>query len=319
MSWSDFFKDVIDVGKSLLGKAAKAGATLIAGAKRFVDQAWTSLQKTFRGDPESEGERIERELQEVNERVQNLRKRLNGRRDLTSAERREWDRLKQQREALIGQLREIALGVNTKEMVEQEKSYAGVEITDETSHILQYHVGQSTFNKTCECGRPMVLQWKRDLVTAGLKDFFWACSGWYIVDMGRRVCTRIKPLRGDELSLFANLRRPEFDLESKQLTEIVLTPSRSARVRSALDSIRDDHRKRRIGIKTYRCPFHGESLVLKRKHSSSNGFFDEYFLGCPRWLPNKRGCGFLVKLKSAAQVSSVLDIEYRKGLIEIAH
>jgi len=72
-----------------------------------------------------------------------------------------------------------------------------------------------------------------------------------------------------------------------------------------------------MGIATYRCPIHGESLRLQRKNLRNDQILDEYFLGCPRWLPDNMGCNFLVKLKSAAQISSVLDMEQRVGVLDV--
>ena len=45
---------------------------------------------------------------------------------------------------------------------------------------------------------------------------------------------------------------------------------------------------------------------------------DEYFLGCPRWLHDNSGCNFLIKLKSAAQISSVLNSEVQKGVLQVS-
>jgi hypothetical protein len=51
---------------------------------------------------------------------------------------------------------------------------------------------------------------------------------------------------------------------------------------------------------------HNEPLVLKEKKVST-GLLDNYFLSCPRWLPKSLGCNYIVKLKSPAQLASVLE------------
>jgi hypothetical protein len=204
-----------------------------------------------------------------------------------------------------------------EEIVQEEKSYRPVVITDENAHILQYHVGQSAYNKLCQCGRVMVLQWNRRVATAGLSDFFWGCSGYYVKVEGQAVCQRTQQLTFQDLNLFANLNRPEFEVDSVTLTRETINPVKARRIRQALDSIRGAHREKRLGITVYRCPIHGESLRLQRNSQPSGQLLDEYFLGCPRWLPKNAGCNFLVKLKSAAQISSVLDTEQNQGVLSV--
>ena len=150
-----------------------------------------------------------------------------------------------------------------------------------------------------------------------LSDFFWGCSGWYEKTSDKRACLRRKPLRHEELNLFANAGRPEFQISSPQLTRATLNPDKARRIRQALDSVKDSHDKKRMGIATYRCPIHGESLRLRRKNQATSEVLDAYFLGCPRWLPNDAGCNFLVKLKSPAQISSILDTEQDHGVLSV--
>jgi hypothetical protein len=161
------------------------------------------------------------------------------------------------------------------------------------------------------------LQWDRRKETAGLQDFFWGCSGYYIEFRGKRACTYTERLTVADLNLFTNLSRPEFAIDSATLTRETINPTKARRIRQALDSIRGQHNSKSLGIATYRCPIHGESLRLKRKNHSSNHLFDEYFLGCPRWLPDNAGCNFLIKLKSAAQISSVMDKAQGMGVLGI--
>ncbi len=319
MSWwetvGSFFSDVVKVGKAVLNVVAETAGAAVRHAKQFVDEVWKEASKALRSEPKSEKERLERELQEVNAKIQHLRKKYKDQSGLNSSDTRLWKNLKEQRSHFNDQLRALDQVENAEEIVEKEADYKAIEISDDTAHILQFHVGQSTFNKICpgdHCGRPMVLQWRRDLTTAGIKDFYWGCSGFY----QDRACTITTPLSRHDLVLFANLNRPEFEISSQELTKVVLDKRRSMKLQAALDSIRDQHRKRHLGIAIYRCPIHGESMILRKKKANSVGLLDANFLGCPRWLPGNAGCNFVIKLKSAAQISSVLEAESGGGIMQ---
>jgi hypothetical protein len=312
------FDGVLQVGNAIVNAVPPVVEAAIKAAKRVVDEIVKVGTEAFRKDPNTAREYIERDLQEVNARIQRLRQKYQEKGSLNQADRESWEYLKQQRNDLNSKLTALDQINTAEDIVKQEKDYEATTVSDDNAQILQYHVGQSTHNKICTCGRPMVLQWNRELSTAGLKDFFWGCSGWYIVNNGKRICARQVRLSQEDLILFANLNRDEFKLKSAELTRKTLDPKRAKRVRDALDSIRAEHRKRRLGIAIYRCPIHGESLRLQRKKQTTNGLLDEYFLGCPRWLPNNAGCDFKVKLKSAAQISSVLVAEHDQGVFETA-
>lgn len=318
MAWGDFFRGLVDVGKAFLGAAARSAQAVVKEAKQFVDQVWKVAQQAIRGKPESEKERVERELQDVNDRIQRLRKRYQENGSVSPADKRQWQDLRERRQEFNAHIRDLERGTNAAEIANDEKNYDSIKITDDTAHVLIYHVGQSTFSKTCACGRTMVLQWPRKIVTPTLKDFFWACSGWWIEGPRGRVCNKKLKMSDGDFNLFAKLDKPEFRQDGSDLTRIVIDPNRAKRVRAALESIRDEHKKRRLGIKIYRCPTHGESLVLQRKRKAARDILDEYFLGCPRWLPGGTGCTFLVKLKTAAQISSVLDSETKQGVIAVS-
>jgi hypothetical protein len=64
----------------------------------------------------------------------------------------------------------------------------------------------------------------------------------------------------------------------------------------------------------YRCPVHGETLALREKRDARS-LLDRYFLGCPRWLPDRTGCPYIVKLKSAAQLDAYLRAAEGEGVI----
>ncbi len=314
---SGLIATVVQVGRALVGAVAPVVKIIVQNAKDLVNGVVSGYSEGMREKPKSERERAERELQEVNAEVMKLRKLYTDRGGLNDQQKRRWAALRERREALNAELSAVDQMLTAKEIVTEEKSFRPVVITDANAQVLQYHVGQSTHNKMCDCGRSMVLQWDRQKSTAGLHDFFWGCSGYYIKFNGRCACERKQRLTFEDLNLFANLNRPEFETDSVTLTQEAINPVKARRIRQALDSIRDTHRDNRLGIAVYRCPFHGESLRLQRKNQATGQLLDEYFLGCPRWLPQDAGCNFVVKLKSAAQISSVLDTEQHKGVLGV--
>ena len=311
------FDGFTQVGKAIFKAGSEVVDTAVKSAKKIVDEIWKASAGVFQEEPKTVREHIERDLQEINARIQRLRQKFQEKGSLNVADRELWEYLKNQRNDLNAKLAALDQINMAEDIVKQEKDYETTIITDLNAQILQYHVGQSTHNKICTCGRPMVLQWNRELSTAGIKDFFWGCSGWYIVNNGKHACTRQIRLSQDDLNIFANLNRAEFKVKSAELTRKTLDPKRAKRVRDALDSIRAEHHKRRLGVAIYRCPIHGESLRLQRKKQTSSGLLDEYFLGCPRWLPNNAGCNFIVKLKSVGQISSVISAEQNQGIFQV--
>jgi hypothetical protein len=321
MGFAAFFGGVFTtfkfIGRAFLQVAAPVVTAIVQGAKDFVDGLVTGFSEGMRDEPKTAQERSERELQQVNEEIVDLQRRYREQGGLNDQQKRRWATLRERRNALNQEIAAIDKFSAAEEIVQEEKSYRPVVITDENAHILQYHVGQSAYNKLCQCGRVMVLQWNRRVATAGLSDFFWGCSGYYVKVEGQAVCQRTQQLTFQDLNLFANLNRPEFEVDSVTLTRETINPVKARRIRQALDSIRGAHREKRLGITVYRCPIHGESLRLQRNSQPSGQLLDEYFLGCPRWLPKNAGCNFLVKLKSAAQISSVLDTEQNQGVLSV--
>ena len=57
--------------------------------------------------------------------------------------------------------------------------------------------------------------------------------------------------------------------------------------------------------------------MLREKRDGAAGLLDQFLLGCPRWLPQKQGCNFLVKLKSPAQLSAYLESSKEGGLLAV--
>ena len=312
-----FISTVAQVGRAVIGVAIPVSKVIVQSAKDLVNGVVASFEKGVRTDPQSARQHAERELQQVNDEIAVLKKLYLANQRLNSEQDQRWHELRSRRDVLNGEITAIDKFTTAQEIIKEEEHYRPIVISDANAHVLQYHVGQSTHNKMCVCGRDMVLQWNRATVTAGLHDFFWGCSGYYIRVNNRAACERTQQLTFEDLNLFANLNRPEFGIESATLTREAINPVKARRIRQALDSIRGAQQSKKVGIVTYRCPIHGESLRLQRKNQASDQLLDAYFLGCPRWLPNNAGCNFLVKLKSAAQISSVLDTEHSTGVLGI--
>ena len=315
---ANLFAPAATVGRALLGLVAPVAKVIVQNAKNFIDGIASGFSERMRDTPKTAREKVERELHEVNDELMRLQltSRSNG--YMTVQQGRRLSELRERRDFLNDEISDIDQLLSAKEMVEDEPAYKPVTITDATAHILQYHVGQSTHNKQCRrCGCVMLLQWNRDTATAGVNDFFWGCSDFYNQTGGREYCDYTERLTPNDLNLFAKLDRPEFKVDSATLTRASVNPTKAQRIRQAMDSIKDSQQKNNLGLLTYRCPSHGESLRLRRKNQPANNLFDEYFLSCPMWLPNGNGCNFIVKLKSAAQLSSVLNSEYDSGVMSI--
>jgi ssDNA-binding Zn-finger/Zn-ribbon topoisomerase 1 len=249
----------------------------------------------------------ERNLQKVNAEAINLKNRMLGR-GLNERDKLRWRELSERRSYLNAEISVIDRAKNARSIALEEKSYGLLQINDATSHILQYHVGQSTYNKSCpSCGRPMVLQWQRGRGIVSPNKMFWGCSGWYQKSASSpHSCNNKLALSQSDLQLFVNSQRDELQLSPRELDQFIRDPTHATRLRGVLDHVRDQHRAQRIGAEKYRCPVHGERLMLRRKNKPSQDLLDQYFLGCPRWLLDQKGCGFIVKLKSPAQIAALL-------------
>ena len=73
--FSGLFKAVVTVGRAIAGAMAPVVREIVQGAKDLIDGIVTGYRAGRRQEPATQRERDERELQEVNEEVMNLRKR----------------------------------------------------------------------------------------------------------------------------------------------------------------------------------------------------------------------------------------------------
>lgn len=306
-----FFDAVKAVGKAIIEVAAPAVSYVVENAQRLVKAIWHAVEEEFRDPPKDERERLEQKLAEVNEQVLRLRQTYFSRGRMTESEQREWKYLEEQRRLLTEEIASLDKVCHAEEIAASGDDYESLVITDHESHILQYHVGQSTHNKPCpSCGRPMVLQWQQAIKVAHRKDFFWGCSGFTF-----GTCRHTEPMSTSDFNIFLNTKRSEFELTPEELAEFTFHKN-PTRIVEAMRDIKSKLAQRKQGVNEYRCPFHMEKLVLREKRNF-NGLADQFFLGCPRWQPDNNGCNYIVKLKSAAQLSAVLNSSGENGVVAV--
>lgn len=307
---------VVQTGRELIRVTAPKARAIKEKVREYVDEFTRRTRRAFRRPPASERDFVERQLADVNDRVMVL-KRLHERRGLRDSEVAEWRRLKAKRQELRSELESLDGEDLVADIVDEDQAFEPVTVDDENAHLIDMVVGKSTYGKDCRiCRRAMILQWDRRVETPRLSDFFWGCSGWYILlGPDRHACYYKEGLLPADYDIFANMRRPEFAGTARDLSKLVLDPGKRSRIRAALDSIRDAHKRDRKGLAHYRCPVHGETLRLRRKRQADDSLLDEYFLGCPRWLPDHAGCNFLIKLKSPARISAALEAGLGDGAV----
>jgi hypothetical protein len=309
-----FLDDFISIGKGFVGGVVKVFSGFANEVKHQTDRLISSFEKEFRADPVNAQEAKEHELRDINERIQHLREVWRN----TSNQQEEWAFLKdEERKRLKSIIEKADRILSYSDIEENPGNYNNTLIKNENIHVLQYFVGQNTGGKICSCGMSMVLQWRHDLYNISIHDLYWGCSGWYHqLKDGGRACKRTERLSEADLKMFANLQRDEFNVDAAYLSLITKDTRVSNKIRAALNEIRGSQRQNSTSLKIYRCPIHGETMLLQQKRDADQ-LLDQFYLRCPRWLPNNIGCGFIVKLKSPAQISSVLDASTGSGIMRL--
>ncbi len=252
-------------------------------------------------------------LRLVNDEIMHLRNQRMSRGSLNDRARKRWDDLQAERGQLISELNQCKEVRAAEKIIETESVIDKVEIDLETTHVLQYHAFADTLGKKCRiCGRPMKLQWQRDLSVPEPKDFFWGCTGWYIQQGGKRACTHKEKLQPNDYGLMTDTTAPEFSMTAKDFG-IILTDKRTekiidTRLRDLTSDLTSGHR----GVELVTCPVHGANLILTAKKSDVKGLLDAYYLACPY---RSAGCTFIEKLKSGAQLAALLKSETGQGVL----
>lgn len=300
---------------TLLGVLAETTSQVIATVKRsyaaYRDQAGISARET-RQDADRKKDR----LREINDEIIALRQRGMSRGHFTDAEQKRWNDLKAARVALREEVEEAREVKAAEKIIETEDRIEKVEVVLETSHVLQFNAFADALGKDCpRCGRRMKLQWERTVTVARPNDFFWGCTGYYIVlQDGRRACRYTEHLQRNDYGLMTDVTQPEFSLSSQEFGIILADPGTRRIITERVDDLREDLSKSRRGVELATCPVHGEGMVLKRK-SNPNGLLDAYFLACPRWLPHDQGCTYIEKLKSGSQLAALLQAQTGRGIL----
>ena len=309
-----FLKRVANGLGTLLGVLAEKTVTLIQEVKRGYEEFQRRSGKTTQ-EVKSEAQRNRERLREVNEKIMYYRNRYRSG-GLSERDIQVWRDLSDEREELLGRNRQAKEVQAAETILANESVIEKVEIDLNTTHVLQFNAFADAINKTCRrCGRPMKLQWQRDLSVAGPRDFYWGCTGWYFPGSnGRKACNHTEALVRNDFGLMANTSEPEFELTAEDFGAIVEDPGTSSVILERVGDLRSDLSKRKTGVELASCPVHGEHMILRKK-SKPGGLLDTYFLACPHWKPNDEGCPYMEKLKSGAQLSALLKSQTGRGIL----
>lgn len=298
---------------TLLGVVAEAVSTVVQTVRTAYDSyvgRGGAAKQAVLDQSRSQQER----LREVNDEIMHLRNRSMSGGGLSDQDRRRWHQLREERDELLGTLNQAKEVKAAEKIIESEASLQKVEVDLETSHVLQYNAFADTLGKKCQCGRPMKLQWSRDLNVAGPNDFYWGCTGWYVKTATGKACTRKEPLQRSDYGLMTDTSAPEFSVTAEEFGVILGDPGTERIIATRVNDLRSDLAGRGKGVELATCPVHGEHMVLRKK-SNPTGLLDAYFLACPRWQPNEQGCPFIEKLKSGSQLAALLKSETGRGIL----
>lgn len=299
---------------TLIGVVADVVSTVVETV-RLAYNAFADGGGTVKEAAVDESRRKRERLREVNDEVMHLRNRSQSRGTLSEQERRRWQDLREERDELLRQLGEAQEVKAAEKILENEELIEKVEIDLHTTHVLQYNAFADTLGKKCPvCSRKMKLQWQRDLAVPSPKDFFWGCTGWYVVQREIQVCNHKEALQRSDYQLMTDASAPEFSLKADEFGEIISDSGTIEIITTRVDDLRSDLSKRKQGVELVTCPVHGEHMVLRKK-GKPTGLLDTYFLACPHWQPTGKGCSFIEKLKSGSQLAALLKSETGRGIL----
>jgi len=311
--FSSLFKSVFTAASLVVNVAVEATKAIIDTATTIWNESGSQSDMK---EAKSKEERADGELTEINDELQLLLKRLKERGSLSESQKRRAEYLRDRRNELKQDITEVGELRTTQDIAENSGEFEHISIDDEHAHIIQGNVGVSTYGKTCpNCHRDMVIQWQRDVTTVSVNDFFWGCSGWYVkMFNGSQACRTTIPLTKSDLDIFAKTDSLESKINNKELSDLILLPEPQKIIVERIEDLRSDKNDKNEGAELYRCPTHGEKLILRKKKQAT-GLLDQYFLGCPKWKPNDLGCGYIVKLKSPMQLTTLLKQETGSGIL----
>ena len=313
---SSLFGAIITVASAVISVAAVAVTEIIGAAS----EAWEDYKENNKRNrsltPERIKEKSDDELKNINDEYLSIVEKYQRNGRITHAEKKRIEYLRDRRNELKGDISDSDEILTKKEISEESDTFEKLVINDNKAHLIQGQVGVSAFGKACPvCSRPLQIQWPRSVTNASVNDFFWGCTGWYMILQNKqRACNYITKMTDDDLSMFMRTDSTEAQVTNEDLTSLVLIEGPSKIIMERMDDVISDQSGHRRGSEDYRCPIHGEELVLRKKRQAS-GLLDQYFLGCSRWKPNNQGCNYIVKLKSVMQLSNLLKKESGSGIL----
>lgn len=294
--FSDFFSSAVAAIGTLITTGVRVAAQVVDAVKREYEEVRKANSKLALEDRKK---RAFGDINDVNSLILEIEQKRRRDTRLSENDEAELSRLKQQRERLRGQVQEASEKIIIKDIAEKSENYKSVVISDENTHILQFHVGQAVYGKTCSrCKKPMTLQWKLGIYSVSMNDFFWGCTGFF-----DETCRRTEAFKEHDLSLFTNTMRNEFNCNTQELNSIIMLPNAAKSVERRMDQVKN------VATDVYLCPVHHEPMIIREK-KDAQGLLDQYFLSCPR-----QACSQLVKLKSAAQLASALEAFTGRGIL----
>jgi hypothetical protein len=308
-----FFKWLTNGIGTVIG-VVKDVVTTVVDTVRSVYDAFVSNGGAVKEEAERESHQKKDRLREVNDEIMYLRNRSMSRGTLSEQERIRWQNLREERDELLGVLQQAKEVKAAEKILDSESVLEKIEVDLETTHVLQYNAFADTLGKKCKCGRPMKLQWRRDLSVAGPNDFYWGCTGWYAPMRQGNACNRTEPLQRTDYGLITDTSAPEFSVTAEEFGIILEDPGTSKIITTRVNDLRSDLASRKQGVELATCPVHGQNMVLRKK-SNPTGLLDMYFLACPYWQSNNQGCTFIDKLKSGSQLAALLKAETGRGIL----
>ena len=309
-----FFDRLANGLGTLLGVLVDTTVQVISGIKRGYE-AYKRQGGATGAEVVDEITRKKDRLRSVNDEIMHLRNQRMSSGSLSDRARKRWEDLRAERDQLLSELNQGKEVRAAEKIFETESAIDKVEIDLETTHVLQYNAFADTLGKQCRvCGRPMKLQWKRDLSVAEPKDFYWGCTGWYVVQGDRRACTHTEKLQRNDYGLMTDTTAPEFSMTAEEFGIILTDKGTEKIIDTRLNDLKSDLNSGHRVVELATCPVHGENMVLRRKQNAT-GLLDAYFLACPYWQPNNAGCTFIEKLKSGSQLAALLKSETGRGVL----
>lgn len=308
-----FFSWLANGFGTLIGVVAEVVSTVVDTVRSVYD-AFVGNGGAVKEVAAEETRHKQDRLREVNDEIMHLRNSGMSRGGLSDQERKRWHNLREEREELLAKLHQAKEVKAAEKILDSESVLEKVEVDLQTTHVLQYNAFADTLGKKCQCGRPMKLQWSRELNVAGSNDFFWGCTGWYVTMGQGKVCNRREPLQRSDYALMTDTSAPEFSVTAEEFGVILEDPGTTKIITSRVNDLRSDLATRKQGVELVTCPMHGQNMVLRKK-SNPSGLLDTYFLACPHWRPNGEGCSFIEKLKSGSQLAALLKAETGRGIL----